>query len=92
MFLKDQGMIIEIQKDITALMITACAAAGKLKEVDEYKKDLMKLYYPDFVTPEEKLMKEAAARLNSQDAVVKVGAKVSQKLTTEQANRTLGNA
>jgi hypothetical protein len=89
MYLKEEGIRIEVQKELMLNMLQAHASLGKVEMVESAKKDIIKFLFPEMKDQEQKMMEEARERLQNSNPILRIGASSDKKLDPTIANQML---
>ncbi len=91
--LKIIGVDLEIEADFYKIFINLHTTQKNDKGLDETRKALFKLYYPDMKDDSESLMEEMQKRIiNDPNKTMRIGAKTDKKLDPAAANRLLNKS
>lgn len=89
--MKEEGLKIEIQKELSFNIMQAQSALGNFKEAEEAKKSIIKLLYPDLKDEEEELMNKAKESLTKFGDNLRVTVDTSKKINPYEAHRQLNS-
>lgn len=85
--MKEEGIKVEIQKELMYNMMQAHAALNNDEAVNSTKKDLVKFLFPETKDQEESLMEEAQRRIMSSGTTLRLSADPTKKLDPNLVNQ-----
>lgn len=91
MFMKEEGIKLELEKEIMFNLLQAHASLNRGSEVEEVKKEVIKTIYPDMKNKDEELMEQAKQTLDKYGDKLRVTLDTKKKLDPYEANALLNN-